>query len=334
MKRFLLAILCATSAWAGAAPAPEPVRFSHGQWNLQCDNSRTCRAEGYQADEADGTESKSVSMLLTRAAGPDAPVKVEWQVYSEPSVQGALRLSVGSLTLTGQGEGVQSVPPAQVVALLRELLKSDAATVRSSQASTGPWRLSLVGLNAVLLKMDDAQGRVDTPGALVRRGKKPESTVLPALPLPQLKAVKPVPTRAADASLLRPLLAALPAKVMADECNESDMYRTQSQVVRLTERQVLLATPCPQGAYNGTSLLWLANDRPPYQLQLQEANGDFDPKTGQVLNSMKGRGLGDCWSQQAWQFDGQGFVLARESSTGECRGFPGGAWDLPSYLTR
>ncbi|MDD0838544.1 DUF1176 domain-containing protein [Curvibacter sp. HBC61] len=332
MKRYLLALLCAASAWAGAAPpVPKPVQFSHGHWSVLCDNSRTCRAEGYQADEADP---RPVSMLLTRAAGPDTPVQVEWQVYSEPATKGPLRLSVGAVTLTGQGEGVQTVPAAQVPALLREMLKADAATVRGAQAAAGAWRLSLAGLNAVLLKMDDVQGRVDTPGALVRPGKKPESAVPPAPPVPQLKAAKLAAPRAADAGLLRPLLAALPTKVMAEECNDSDLYRTQSEVVRLTDRQVLLVTPCPQGAYNGTSLLWLANDRPPYQLQLQDANGDLDPKTGRVVNSMKGRGLGDCWSQQAWQFDGQAFVLAREASTGECRGFPGGAWDLPSYVTR
>ncbi|RYD40495.1 MAG: DUF1176 domain-containing protein, partial [Verrucomicrobiaceae bacterium] len=46
------------------------------------------------------------------------------------------------------------------------------------------WTLSLSGLNAVLLKMDEAQDRIGTPGALVRRGNKPESSVLAPVPPP------------------------------------------------------------------------------------------------------------------------------------------------------
>jgi len=40
----------------------------------------------------------------------------------------------------------------------------------------------------VLLKMDEFQGRLDTPGALVRKGNKSESSALPPLPAPEIKA--------------------------------------------------------------------------------------------------------------------------------------------------
>jgi hypothetical protein len=50
------------------------------------------------------------------------------------------------------------------------------------------WTVSTSGANAVLLKMDEFQGRLDTPGALVRKGSKPESNVLPPLAPPEITA--------------------------------------------------------------------------------------------------------------------------------------------------
>ena len=89
------------------------------------------------------------------------------------------------------------------------------------------------------------------------------------------------------------------------------------------------------GAYNFSSLLWVANDRPPYKPEpLQDVDGDFDPASGTVHSAMKGRGIGDCWWVREWQFDGQDFVLRSESGDGMCRGFAGGAWQLPTYVTR
>lgn len=49
---------------------------------------------------------------------------------------------------------------------------------------------------------------------------------------------------------------------------------------------------------------------------------------------MKGRGIGDCWWVRQWQFDGRGFVRTSEAGDSMCRGFAGGAWQLPTYVTR
>ena len=79
------------------------------------------------------------------------------------------------------------------------------------------------------------------------------------------------------------------------------------KVHRLTDRRVLLEVPCGMGAYNFSSLLFMANDRPPYQPKpLDDVDGEFDAETGTVHSSMKGRGIGDCWRVREWRFDGQG----------------------------
>ncbi|STW09638.1 Protein of uncharacterised function (DUF1176) [Klebsiella grimontii] len=42
--------------------------------------------------------------------------------------------------------------------------------------------LSGEGAYAVLLKMDDVQGRIGTPGALTKKGDRPENSVRAAIP--------------------------------------------------------------------------------------------------------------------------------------------------------
>lgn len=320
------------AAPAQAAANNEPASFQHKDWALQCDNTRTCRAVGYQSEAGD---SEPVSILLTREAGPGTPVVVDLQVSSEKANPAQLHLKVGKLSLpslTAQTETAH-VPAAQVPRLLQELLRNDEATVT---AGKDQWTLSLAGASAVLLKMDEVQGRVGTPGALVRRGTRPESSVLPALPAPTVKGVVPVAARKTDAALAKPLIAALDRSQVDGQCNGDDPFNpSNAQVFRLTDRKVLLSVPCGMGAYNFSSLLWMANDRPPYKPEpLDDVDGDFDPATGAVRSAMKGRGIGDCWWVREWQFDGQAFVRTREAGDGMCRGFAGGAWQLPSYVTR
>lgn len=330
------AFACAL-AWAVSLIAPvhaadknSAVQFEHKDWALQCDNTRACRAVGYQAETGD---SEPVSVLLTREAGPDTPVQVELQVFTEKANPASLRLKVGKLTLPPLQGDTPQVPAPQVPRLIQELLRNEEATVT---AGKDVWTLSLAGASAVLLKMDEVQGRVGTPGALVRRGSRPESSVPGPLLAPLVKAVTPVPTRKTDAALAKPLLAALDRSDVEGTCNGEDVLNpVKVQIFRLTERKVLLSVPCGMGAYNFSNLLWMANDRPPYKPEfLNDVDGDFDPATGAVHSSMKGRGIGDCWWVREWQFDGKGFVRTREAGDSMCRGFGGGAWQLPTYVTR
>lgn len=336
---FLACVLCVLAfavkpslvqAVGKEAKDKEPVGFQHKDWALQCDNTRTCRAVGYQSE---GGDSEPVSILLTREAGPDTPVRVDLQVSTEKASPAALHLKVGKLSLPGLQGDTPRVPAGQVPRLLQELLKSDEAIV---SAGKDQWTLSLAGASAVLLKMDEAQGRVGTPGALVRRGARPETAVLPAVLAPVVKAVAPLPARKGDAALAKPLVAALDRASVDGQCNGDDPFNPANvQVYRLTERKVLLSVPCGMGAYNFSSLLWIANDRPPYKPEaLEDVDGDFDPAAGTVHSAMKGRGIGDCWWVRQWQFDGQGFVRTGESGDSMCRGFAGGAWQLPTYVTR
>lgn len=315
----------ALQAWSADK---EPVAFTHKDWGLQCDNTRACHAVGYQAESGD---SEPVSIRLGRQAGPGTPVLVDLQVSTEKATPPSLNLKVGKLSLSGLTGEIPRIPASQVAPLLQELQKNEEAIVT---AGKDRWVLSLAGANAVLLKMDEAQGRAGTPGALVKRGTQAESSVPAPVPAPIINAVRPLPARKGDAALAKPLLAAIDAKEVSERCNGDAPQPADVQVHRLTDRKVLLSIPCAMGAYNFGGLNWLANDRPPYQPQLLDAEGEFDAADGSIRSSMKGRGIGDCWSLEEWHFDGRSFVLTGQSGDSMCRGFAGGAWQLPAYTAK
>ena len=63
LARHVAACMLVAAGWLGTVQAAdkgkEPVSFQHKDWALQCDNTRTCRAVGYQSE---GGESEPVSM--------------------------------------------------------------------------------------------------------------------------------------------------------------------------------------------------------------------------------------------------------------------------------
>jgi hypothetical protein len=330
MKSACIATVLSLCALFAAAAEKGDVAFSYKDWELVCDNTRTCRAAGYQ-DESSGSE--PVSMRLTRAAGPHTGVAVDLQIGDDNGVKGTLRLKAGKAVIDGLQASGDSLDADQARTLLPELLRNGTATVSASGKKR--WTLSLAGLSAVLLKMDEAQGRLDTPGALVKRGAKPESSVLPPVPAPVVNVVTPLKARPGDATLAARIFPALDVGDAKEQCNNNDEINAKSMTVsRLTDRKVLLSLGCGMGAYNYATLLWIANDKPPYAPVSIEANGDFNEKDGSVTGGMKGRGIGDCWSSQTWHFNGKDFVQTAEVGDGMCRGFAGGAWSLPSYVTR
>ena len=330
MRSACVAAALSLAALSAAAADTAPVSFSHNDWELACDNTRTCRAAGYQSDSGEG---EPVSMLITRKAGPGTAVDIELQTGGEDEVKGALRFKVGKATVSGLQGGSASLDDSQVRTVLPELLKSDDATLTAS--GNRKWTLSLAGLNAVLLKMDEAQGRVGTPGALVRRGSKPDSSVLAAVRAPVVNVVRPARARPGDDALAARIFPSLKLADIKEQCNNSDDINAKSlQVHRLTDNKVLLSLGCGMGAYNYSSLLWIVNDKPPYAPAALEANGDFDDKDASVTSSMKGRGVGDCWSSETWHFNGRDFVRTGAAGDGMCRGFAGGAWSLPRYVSR
>lgn len=305
--------------------------FTFKDWAVACDNTRHCEAVGYQSEESD---SEPVVLWLSRDAGAGTPVRVQVDVGDSEDPR-QLAIHLGTTTLKGIVRG-QDLSLDQTRQLLAHVLAGQ--TLRLANGAKR-WELSLAGSHAALLKMDDLQGRVGTPGALVRKGKKPEATVLPAVPAPKLQVSSLPKTSAADKALLQPILKSITPRDCWDDM--PDDSGPETSITRVSSTQVLLMRECGRGAYQGGSGLWLANSKPPYAAKRLEVplpqggtsdyvmNASFD--AGRLASYEKGRGVNDCGTGFDWVWAGKGFVLAGAWSAPLCRGLAGGGFSLQTF---
>jgi hypothetical protein len=337
----LIYVLLAVSTAAGASPRTDlpSISFSHKDWELACDNTRTCRAAGYHQED----DAPNATILLTRTAGPNQPVTAQLQLAYDDNHPAPAQLA---MTVDGKALGIvrmnaksaiADLSPTQVQALLPALLR-DGSIVWSAKGTT--WTISTAGANAVLLKMDEFQGRVDTLGALVRKGNKPEASVLAPLSPPEITAATVIhdkePVTLTNAQT-RDLMAALRKTVKDGSCELVDKKSdaaTTLDVHRLTTDKLLVSHPCWIAAYNTGDGYWVVDAQPPYSAALVTTSAtDYD--NGVISSMQKGRGIGDCIGTATWTWDGESFAQTSAGTTGMCREIStGGAWDLPTLVTR
>ncbi|MFT5934450.1 MAG: hypothetical protein ACI9M6_001503, partial [Hydrogenophaga sp.] len=183
------------------AASGEGFHFAHHDWEVACDNTRTCRAAGYHAD----SDELKVSALFTRTAGPGTAIQGELKIgqYGDDPVVDKLPAQFDlSLRINGQPFGNiklsglhGELSDEQVTAMLRAMSGNSRIEFLYQQHR---WRLSDSGAAAVMLKMDEFQGRVGTPGALIRKGARNEQSVRPPVGVRVLLA-PPLPSpRAGD----------------------------------------------------------------------------------------------------------------------------------------
>ena len=353
MKQKTLALLFAAPV---AAFALDGIDFEQGDWQIVCDNSGTCRAAGYQSDEGDDPP---VSVQFTRKAGENEAVQgtISLLDASAESAPAQVEMHIDGkkiANITLQDDGSANLDPAQTEALLAAVQKKDSSITFRENAKKPEWRLSTVGANAVLLKMDDFQERVDTASALIKRGNN-ENAVLSPAALPVIKAVTPpqdtpreLKKNDADFATMKKLLAA--HYISEDEyfnLSEKDDHHDRCPrdaergidseyavitLYPLDEAHYLSESPCWFSAYNVVGNLYtlVSRDLKTIEKTYDNRLNSYDEKTG-ILQ--KSRGIGDCWSIMTYQWDGKDFVKSYFEPDSLCKGFAGGAWELPQYLT-
>jgi hypothetical protein len=339
----LTTLLLTTTVTAIAQHAGFPdIPYTHHDWEIACDNTRTCRAAGYQADDAE----RNASILLTRAAGPSTAVQAQLQleVTDEP-VPKRVRMRIDGLDLgdIALKEAKGTLSPSQTRALLNVL---PTAKQLAWAAGARRWTISVKGANAVLLKMDEFQGRLGTPDALIRKGNRPASSVLPALPLPEITAARvgndraepgliPVKQRAILFAEIRKTISK--DEMAVNSCDNFDASVANPEkwtAYRLSENRLLVSAECWMAAYNTGDGYWVVNDHPPYAPALV-TNVGTGYGQGTITSSQRGRGIGDCMGSDSWTWDGRRFVHTASMTTGMCKHVaPGGAWELPTLVVK
>jgi Protein of unknown function (DUF1176) len=314
-------IFLALSCFAGVSYSQ--LDFKHKEWVLVCDNTRTCRAAGYSVDNADNP----ASILITRKAGNNSPASV--QIRHDPSESVKLEqqaiLEVAQFRMRVNGLA-KDLPPAQANALISRLIEGDGLSITQGKLESS---ISLDGIKAVLTKMDDYQGRVGTPSALVAKGFNAKPVAMP-MAMPVVQAVALVPDTPIDQKLRQVLVSA----IGQHECNNN---QSPFEFRRLSQLQILVSRPqCWIAPYNTGGRYWVVESKPRYRVTSihDDLLNEFFEAESKLRGVQKGRGIGDCLAFREFTWNGKQFVLTSSAWTGPCKGFPGGAWDLPSYVSQ
>jgi hypothetical protein len=319
-------------------------------WVVGCDNTRRCEAQGYGSEGEKAPPGGRAALIIQREAGPGQPPALRF-AYSSidenapiPAAGQAVRVQVGALRFDMPATTAQAsepeLPASRVPALLAAVQKGDVVRLSAGSAQ---WHVSLDGAMAALLKMDDLQGRVGTPGALVRKGTKPESSV-PAPSVPVVSAAPLPPTTPADLKLAPAVAALLPHT--ENECPDFDPAEASLELLRLTPATLLVLQRCWRGAYQTGSRVWQVDDRPPHRMRRLDlpmpdgstkdtlvSDGLTNEGTLDLHEAAKGRGIGDCWVSQDWTWSGDRLVLVRASES-DCRLFEAGGLLVDLWRTQ
>jgi hypothetical protein len=325
-------------------------------WHVACDNLRACVATG-----GDGA-SQGGYLRIARGGAADAVPVITIAVYAEKGVTFTLRFNDPALPGLPEGklEGTsdESGSYRRIVlsdrtspdTLIASFRKADAIIItRTDPPGASPSdpeksEISLSGLVAALIWMDDEQKRLDTVTALIKRGPKPASAMPPQPPLPIVVAAKSAGGKSpekAPPSLIKKGRAL---------CEEEDAGSKLEETYPLAGNMVLYMFICPDssGAYNAHYGLLAAPAGKPqaartlsfrWPLQIGDTvpddddgtivvNPSFDPKTGKLTTFSKGRGLGDCGTGEEWVWDGKAFRLVLLKMMVHCRGIPYDDWPV------
>ena len=337
MKKVLLLTLLPVAAMATSI---QGIGENYQDWDLVCDNTGTCRMAGYQDESSD-----PVSILFTRAAGENAAVEGKFTIL--PFGEADRDVQVGQdieIWLNGKSLGTvkhisddapDKLTEEQTKALLSGLKKE--SEIRLTYGKT-TLKVSDKGAAAAMLKMDEFQQRLNTPSALIRQGQE-KHAVLATQAAPKVEAVsvnnrKTIELKRGEKQFNHVL--ALLRK--ANSCDDEDITSQDITLYPLTQNKVLAEALCVRGAYQGTNYYAVLDNKLSKVEQVlaeQYNRAEYDEKQGYafVRGTYKGRGVGDCWSSQDAVWNGKIFIRTSEWTTGSCKGFPGGAWQLPTFVS-
>jgi hypothetical protein len=344
-------LLAAPLIWVALSAAPASAEIKQFRdWVAACDNLRSCSAFGF-----DAALSGSSYIRLERDGAADAALRITIVVEAQKDVKFRLAFDDPQLAglpsepVAGETAGdddfkrLMIAEPQAVAAMLASLRKAKALVVtRIDPADVPPSdpvksEISLSGLAAALLWVDDQQRRVGTITALIGHGDKP-ATAVPAVP------ALPVVTTAKRAGGAVPKKA--PAAVIARAravCEDKKVGETDD-VARLDATTVMYSFVCTNlsGAYNYFNALVIEQPGKPVRLaefkfpreygatdhDYSPINAGFDEATQTLSTLNKGRGIGDCGSASEWVWDGQAFRMLRSTAMPECHGIGEPDWPV------
>ncbi|RDU99498.1 DUF1176 domain-containing protein [Trinickia dinghuensis] len=331
-------------------------------WEVVCDNIERCTAEGTD----DSGNGDALVVWLRRDAGADGAARL--QIANDKPFDGSHMHLDGHPFAVDRSKWTEwkdkdaqtyayrlaTEDPGVIAAWVAAARDASTLSFGGTSSASVP-KLSLAGLSAALLAVDDKQGRVGTVTAWRRAGNAPASTVPAAKPISIIGPAKPVPdlSPAEQHRLIAATFARFHTDVkrcIDDEGNADDGKAGPpdgSTASALTADEALVSLGCGDSeAYNPTSLWYRVTRHEPFSAkpfdfgaQARNGNGDDNDVPPNELTSAgyesskaelsvfdRARGMGDCGAMTTWIFDGAKFVMARERFQGECVGLFSDDW--------
>ncbi len=351
LLRWLLAAVALPSAALAQPLGPAaPVYREIGDWMVGCDNLRSCVAKALP-DDLGPNGGQAGYLRLRRAGGGGAPLTV-WigaETAFTPKVSLDGKPTAGAWTAGKSEEDADGfvLQGDAAVAFMRAI--RNGSSLRLATGKDAP-TVSLKGLTAILLAMDEAQGRIGTATSLVHPGLAAAATV-PAPGAPPLLRAAPQPTPLANRqAMIAAVRRSQPAVLKRHDCESGELERSADAAEPLNRDEAIVLIGCLTGAYQGAQLAFrvprsapqnaklLILPRPPL---LPDAGGEdalyteaaYDPQTATFFTAAKGRGLADCGFSLSWTYDGKEFRLSDIAYQGRCGGGAPGDWPT-LYRTR
>lgn len=324
----LLTAIESISLYSG--PRPEETAI-YQNWITGCDNIRNCSAVALQAPTT-GTDGDTdhLEAMIEIPLATHRPPLVVLHFPSTLKNRPDLRIFVDQLTVPLPPVEVGSVriSGGQARQIVQAMRKGQWMYLRDSKGEAVA-RTSLAGLTAALVRIDEQQGKLDTPDALVHRGKRIAYDDLPgyrvSLSRPALVANSPTNPQPAFLDHNR---------VQCDSSAAEDSAKPI--VVRLDSKNSMAIVPwaCGNGAYVRYANIMIVDD----QGKVHAAEFDYDNGiTGDGPSSVQAevawlekerilesatrfRGTGDCGRTDRYIWDGNKFRMSEQLVMPECRG--------------
>lgn len=353
------ALLACVAAWLCMTPiSAYPAAFQ--DWEIGCDNARSCRAIGVSADR----KAAGGFAAIDRGGSPDSEANL-W-IRLPASWAGAETLSV-LVDDRPVSDRIGQVPPAsrdpetdarsilfdqrQSRLLIEQMLNARQLSLRDDDGHDAV-RVSLDDVREALRQMDATQGRTATVTALVEPGRKPASNMKSAPSIPTISLVRPPRDRHVDIELFPPIWAkvkhAVDLSCLNTEAREPAPTEIARKVAVLDDSHELVQIDCVGGAYNTAAVYFIVPDgdvdrasQVEFELvnsntgtlratvENRVVNGEFNPQTGEITFFAKARGSGDCGVYGAYGWTGSRFSLLSQQQMDLCDGVDSNAW--PTY---
>lgn len=323
----------ATSPAAAVQTAnPPSVTREFRDWTATCDNTNHCVAFG-SAHENMGF------VLVSLAPGAEARPVVHMGGWGLEDGEGDVYAEIDGRRHAGQNTKMDEegdviafrTPSSQ---LLQDLGNGSFMALRRGDEQM---KVSLGGAAAAFLWIDERQGRLNTPTALIRRGDRPSAEVPAAPAAPRVNVAAAVAQTGLVQDDLSPALLAHPkVKECLAETRRGERFEPNVEVFRLAADKLLWAVPCGEGAYNFNQTYFItpADGTAPQPVVFPTAQGSeqdlvnsrYDPKTRTLFAFGKGRGIGDCGRMGVWAWTGERFALLDEKVMPSCTAVPQDLW--------